>query len=157
MTNLRRATAADVVQLSLLAAEAYAHYVPRIGREPAPITADYACLVKAGQVWVLTEDEQLVGLIVLVPDVDPTLGENVLLVENVAVRPAAQGRGLGTRLMALAETEAHRLGLRRVSLYTNQAMTENLGYYSRLGYTETHRSRSDGFDRVFFSKSLTFE
>jgi hypothetical protein len=31
-------------------------------------------------------------------------------------------------------------------------MTENLTYYPRHGYTETHRAEQDGFRRVFFSK-----
>jgi hypothetical protein len=39
-------------------------------------------------------------------------------------------------------------------LYTNAAMTENLAYYSRRGYTETHRAHQDGFHRVFFRKRL---
>ena len=56
--------------------------------------------------------------------------------------------------MALAEEEARRRGLREVRLYTNEAMTENLAYYPRLGYTETRRALHDGFRRVFFSKTL---
>jgi hypothetical protein len=34
-------------------------------------------------------------------------------------------------------------------------MTENLAYYRRHGYTETHRAGQDGFRRVFFRKLLT--
>jgi hypothetical protein len=37
---------------------------------------------------------------------------------------------------------------------TNAAMTENLAFYPRHGYVETHRASQDGFDRVFFSKRL---
>jgi hypothetical protein len=33
-------------------------------------------------------------------------------------------------------------------------MTENLTYYPRRGYTETHRMQQDGFQRVFFRKRL---
>ncbi len=33
-------------------------------------------------------------------------------------------------------------------------MTENLAYYPRRGYRETHRTMGDGFSRVFFTKNL---
>jgi hypothetical protein len=44
--------------------------------------------------------------------------------------------------------------LPEIRLYTNEAMTENLGYYPRRGYTETHRARDEGVSRVFFRKAL---
>ena len=74
--------------------------------------------------------------------------------DNVAVLPAAQGRGIGARLLALAEEQARGLGLREIRLYTNEAMTENLAYYPRHGYAETHRAKQDGFNRVFFRKPI---
>ncbi len=75
--------------------------------------------------------------------------------ENVGVRPAAQGHGVGARLMALAESQARRLHLSEIRLHTNESMTENLAYYPRHGYTETHRAEQDGFRRVYFRKRLT--
>ena len=70
----------------------------------------------------------------------------------MAVLPAAQGRGIGTRLLALADDRACSLRLPEIRLYTNEAMTENLAYYPRHGYSETHRAQQDGYHRVFFSK-----
>jgi hypothetical protein len=46
------------------------------------------------------------------------------------------------------------MGLPEVRLYTNEAMTENLDYYPRRGYRETHRATQNGYRRVFFSKIL---
>ncbi len=46
------------------------------------------------------------------------------------------------------------LGLPEVSLYTNEAMVENLRLYPRLGFVETGRRVEDGYRRVFFRKSL---
>jgi GNAT superfamily N-acetyltransferase len=77
-----------------------------------------------------------------------------LLLDNVAVLPAAQGQGIGARLLALAEDRARALHLPEIRLYTNAAMTENLAYYPRHGYTETHQAHQDGFHRVFFRKRL---
>ena len=60
---------------------------------------------------------------------------------------------MGSRLLQLAEELARTHGLREVHLYTNEAMTENLDYYPRRGYHETHRAEQDGFSRVFFAKT----
>jgi len=88
------------------------------------------------------------GLLVLEP------AEDHLLLENVAVAPQAQGLGVGGRLLRLAEEQALARGLREVRLYTNEAMTENLAYYLRRGYSETHRATQDGFRPIFFTKPL---
>jgi ribosomal protein S18 acetylase RimI-like enzyme len=147
--SVRRAEAADVAALTALAREAYAIYVPRIGRPPAPMTADYAEAVRNGLTWAAVRDGVIVGFLVLVMRPDH------LLLENVAVLPSAQGSGVGARLLAFAEEQARELGQDEVRLYTNEAMTENLAYYRRHGYSETHRAEHDGFRRVFFSKCLT--
>jgi len=144
--TVRRAGEADAAVLAAVTAEAYRHYVPRIGREPAPMTADYAHAARSGLTWVAEADGEVVGLLVLVVHPDH------LLVENVAVRPSAQRRGVGA--WPLAEDEARARGLDEIRLYTNEAMTENLAYYPRHGYTETHRAGQGGFRRVFFTKHL---
>ena len=146
--TVRLADHDDVDVLRAIAAAAYQPYIARIGRPPAPMTADYDQAVRSGQTWVAVQDGQISGFVVLVAE------PGYLLVENLAVRPAAQGRGIGSRLLAQAEQHAHRLGLSEIRLYTNEAMTENLAYYPRRGYIETHRSDQDGFHRVFFRKPL---
>jgi ribosomal protein S18 acetylase RimI-like enzyme len=148
MITVRPAVGADVDTLLMIAVAAYQHYVPRIGRAPAPMTADYAGAVRRGQAWVAVEHGEIAGFAILVSQ------PGYLLLENVAVRPAAQGRGIGARLMALAEEQARSLRLSEIQLYTNEAMTENLAYYPRYGYVETHRTQQDGFHRVFFRKRL---
>jgi ribosomal protein S18 acetylase RimI-like enzyme len=145
----RPATAADVDALSAVAVAAYRHYVPRIGREPAPMTADYARVVRDDEVWVAVPGVAIAGFVVLVREPDH------LLIENLAVLPSAQGRGIGAGLLGLAEERARQYGVAELRLYTNEAMTENLAYYPRHGYTETHRAQQDGFRRVFFVKPLT--
>jgi ribosomal protein S18 acetylase RimI-like enzyme len=146
--TVRRAGPADVPALYLVVHEAYLLYVPRIGRMPAPMTADYSAAVRSSQAWVAEAAGQIVGLIVLIAS------QGHLLIENIAVLPSAQRRGIGSRLLALAEDEARAQGLGEIRLYTNEGMTENLAYYPRHGYLETHRAEEDGFRRVYFSKRL---
>lgn len=147
--EIRPAVAADAPGLQRVAAAAYRMYVPRIGRPPAPVTADYAAAVSGGEVWVAADDDVLIGLLVLVER------PGHLLLENVAVAPSAQRRGVGASLLALAEEQAAGRGLAEIRLYTNVAMTENIAYYRRHGYAETHRTEQDGFQRVFFRKQLS--
>jgi GNAT superfamily N-acetyltransferase len=145
---IRPAGPGDLPALQRIAAQAYAPYVSRIGREPAPMTADYATDVTSGAVWVAVEDGEALGLLVVHRRADHAL------LENVAVTPAARGRRIGAALVAHAERLAAGWGLAEIRLYTNAAMTENLTYYPRLGYRETGRGELDGFQRVFFSKLL---
>ena len=61
MLTIRPAGPPDVDVLGQIAAAAYQRYVPRIGRPPAPMTADYALAVRAGDAWVAVQDGQVVG------------------------------------------------------------------------------------------------
>jgi GNAT superfamily N-acetyltransferase len=145
---IRLAAEADATALAKIAVAAYQHYVPRIGRAPAPIIADYPAAVRRGQAWVAVVDGDVAGFVILISR------PGYLLLETMAVLPAAQRRGIGARLLVLAEDRARALHLPEIRLYTNAAMTENLAYYPRHGYTETHRAHHDGFHRVFFRKRL---
>lgn len=146
--DVRPATLEDVAAISACVDRAYQMYVARIGKEPAPMLADYAALVARDLVHVLSLGDRLAGIIVLLARDDH------LFVENVAVDPAFQGRGLGRRLMAFAETTARERGLSSIRLYTNVHMSENFPFYLRLGYVETARVHEDGYDRVYFMKAL---
>ena len=42
----------------------------------------------------------------------------------------------------------------RLSLYTNEVMTENQAIYTHLGYREVDRHTEDGYRRVYMEKLL---
>lgn len=109
---------------------------------------DYDRRVAHGEAWVAEKDGAIAGMLVLLPRKDH------LLMDNVAVEPACQGRGLGKALISFAEAEARRLGYGEIRLYTHETMVENIAMYRRLGYEETGRGRQAGFDRVFMRKPL---
>ncbi len=148
MAGIRPATPADVEAIRACVRAAYAPYVERMDREPAPMTADYAALVAQGVVVVLEDDAGLAGVLVSFPQGDH------YFVENVAVAPERHGRGLGRVLLEHAEDEARRAGLPELRLYTNEVMTENLVMYPHLGWEETERRVEDGFRRVYFRKPV---
>ncbi|AGB22678.1 acetyltransferase, N-acetylglutamate synthase [Mycobacterium sp. JS623] len=107
-TSIRRATAADLPAIHQLITDAYTKYIQRIGRPPAPMTADYAAALTHSRVWVLLGDETVVGALVTEDRDDH------LLLETVAVAPTVQGSGSGALLLDRAECDAVELGLPEV-------------------------------------------
>lgn len=145
---LRPAVPGDLDEVAACARAAYQKYVGRIGREPAPMVADFRSLIADGEVHVLMFGAALAGFIVLRP------GPDQLFIENIVVHPGWQGHGFGRQLMAFAQSMAGERGLPALKLYTNVKMTENFPFYERLGFIETERRHEDGFDRVYMSKKL---
>lgn len=146
--RIRIARPEDVATIADIVRAAYTPYIARIGREPGPMLDDYDTLVRQGNVQVLEEGGAVVAILVLLPCDDH------LLLDNIAVAPAAHGRGHGRRLVAHAEAEARRQGFAELRLYTHVLMTENIALYARLGFSETHRATQKGFARVFMRKSV---
>ena len=144
----RSATARDVPAIEALVTAAFARYLPRMDRKPAPMLEDHAALVAAGLVRVIGRGEAVEGAMVLCDRHDH------LLIDMVAVAPAAQGAGLGRRLIAAAEQEARHRGRPLLRLCTNVAMVENLALYRHLGFVETHRGLENGYHRVYLEKRL---
>ena len=146
---IRRAEPADRAVVEQIVRDAYSMYIERIGKPPGPMLDDYGALIADGVVSVCEGSYgTLAALIVLLPKPDH------LLLDNIAVRPDRQGRGLGRQLIAFAESEARRLGHAELRLYTHQKMTENIALYARLGFVETGRGQEAGYDRVFMTKRL---
>ncbi|TAJ85524.1 MAG: GNAT family N-acetyltransferase [Reyranella sp.] len=146
---IRQAVPSDEPEVRTCAEQAYARYVPAMGRKPAPMVADFAAQIADGHVYVATDDKGgFEGFIVFYAE------DGHVMLENVAVLPSAAGRGVGKRLIAFCEDTARQRGFGAVHLYTNEKMIENLSIYPRLGYVEVGRRTEAGFNRVYFEKSL---
>jgi len=147
--EFRSAVDADVSAIRAVARRAYIKYVPRIGRVPAPMAADFLSYVQTGQVDVAELGGQVVGYLIAYPR------DNNYFVENIAVDPAGIGKGIGKALMILAEDRAHEAGQTKIVLYTNARMYENFPFYGALGYRTTGLVVEAGFRRVYFEKDLS--
>jgi len=112
------------------------------------MTEDYSQVIRERQVTVAEDGGEIVGVVVLGPS------DEGFAIDNVAVHPSQQGRGLGRALLDHAETAAKNAGFDSIYLYTHERMTENQGLYARLGYMEYERRVEHGFSRVFMRKAL---
>ena len=126
----RRATQADVKVVRDLTRAAYAKWVPLIGREPKPMLANYEQAVSQHIIDLYEAEGEIVGLVEVIPHAQ------YLLIENVAVLPRQQGKGLGDLLLTHTEGLARSLNLNELWLYTNSAFASNIEFYARRGFHE---------------------
>src|SRR5438552_14821934 len=76
-TLIRRATADDAARIGAIARAAYAKYVSRIGREPAPMVADFAGHIAADHVVVVEAAGVVDGYMVAWAEIDAYFVHNM--------------------------------------------------------------------------------
>lgn len=146
--TIRKAEPPDAEKIKACVDAAYQRYIPRMGREPGPMLDDYSQVISRHQAFVVEQSDQVIGVLVLVSN------HERMLLDNIAVHPERQGKGLGRQLMEFAENEAVKQGYPSLELYTHESMTENIGLYESLGYIETDRRTESGYRRVYMRKDL---
>jgi ribosomal protein S18 acetylase RimI-like enzyme len=145
---IRQGTLADVAAITALTRLAYAKWVPLVGREPLPMQADYSVAITRHRFDLMFVGSDLVGLI------ETLLRPDDLLIENVAVAPDFQRRGLGRTLIAHAEEMAAQAGRVCVRLYTNSRFERNLRLYASLGYAVERKELLNGGVAVHMVKQI---
>lgn len=94
--------------------------------------------------FVVIEENRLVGCVFLKPEAD------CLYVGKLAVAPGQQGKGVGRRLLGLAETIAQKLNLPALRLETRIELVGNHTTFGRWGFHKTAERSHPGFDRITF-------
>lgn len=94
--------------------------------------------------FVAVEDNRLVGCVFLNPETD------CLYVGKLAVAPGQQGKGVGRRLLTIAEDTARELNLPTLRLDTRIELVGNHTTFGRWGFQKTAEKSHPGFDRVTF-------
>jgi ribosomal protein S18 acetylase RimI-like enzyme len=146
--EMRPALPGDAQSIRDLVRAAYAKWVPVIGREPLPMRADYERAIREHEINLLHAEGRLLALIEMIPRSDH------LFIENVAVLPEHQGRGLGCLLLADAERIAARRGFSEIRLLTNGAFKANIALYQAIGYRIDRAEPFMGGTTVHMSKSV---
>ncbi len=146
--EIRRAVPADAAAIAALTRAAYEKWIPVIGRAPKPMTADYDLAVREHLIDLLIADGALVALVECIRESDH------LLIENLAVAPAQQGRGYGRLMLSHAEALARALGFAELRLYTNKLFAENVAFYRKHGYRLDAESAFKGGFLVHMSRRV---
>ncbi|MES3002424.1 MAG: GNAT family N-acetyltransferase [Pseudomonadota bacterium] len=146
--KIRPASPADVGQITACICEAFLPYIERMGKQPAPMLADYAAQLETRAIFVAARGDAVWGVVVF----DVQAAE--FWIEAVAVRSAHRGTGVGRQLLQFAEAHAARLGHATVDLVTHQLMTENRALYERIGYVSQGARTEAGYARVHYRKTL---
>jgi len=146
--EIRQATPQDAAAIAGLTRAAYTKWIPVIGREPRPMEANYDEAVLKHRFDLLYVDGTLAALIETVKEADH------LLIENVAVSPDFQGRGLGGKLLRHAEKLACEQGYGELRLYTNQKFASNVALYLHVGYRIDRETVGARGTTVYMSKTV---
>lgn len=146
---IRKAEDRDCSAVASIAQAAYSIYLHRMRDKPFPMLDDYSEHIRRKRLYVLEDEGTVLGYVVLIAE-----DAGALLLDNIAVHPEKQGAGYGNSLARFAEEQGRRQGCKRIYLYTNEVMTENLAWYERLGYSVTHRAVENGYRRIYMAKDL---
>src|SRR5258705_13626224 len=118
--QIHAAISSDLAAITSCADRAFGVYPLRPGN-----WVELALQIRSGSVHVICEGARVLGYISF------SANRDHLFVETIAVLPHYHGQGLGTRLLAFAEKEALRRGLRSVTLFTDGKKANNLIFYRR--------------------------
>jgi ribosomal protein S18 acetylase RimI-like enzyme len=145
---VRRALAHEAARVREIVRAAYSKWIPVIGREPTPMTADFNQAIREHDVDLAIIGENIVGLIETWQRADH------LWIENIAVDPCRQGMGIGRALLEQVKYKAAQAGLAEIRLQTNEAFAANVKLYEKFGYQIDRREPFRGGTTVFMSKKL---
>ncbi|HEX2202681.1 MAG TPA: bifunctional helix-turn-helix transcriptional regulator/GNAT family N-acetyltransferase [Longimicrobium sp.] len=82
------------------------------------------------------------------------IGGGVGSIKRMWVAESARGLGVGRRMLDALEAEARALGIMRLRLETNRALTEAIALYRGAGYREVAAFNDDPYAHHWFEKEL---
>lgn len=144
--NIRLATLTDAWKLSSLTRDVqslHASHHPDIFK--LPDSEDFALSFfeemladPTVQIFIAEEDGEGVGCILCKlmnrPETPFTLYQRYLLIDQISVRPASRGQGVGAALIQQAEVLARELGVERIQLDSWDFNLNAHRFFERLGF-----------------------
>lgn len=126
--KMRKASQDDAKEIVNCVNLSYEKYVSRMGKKLEPMLLDYNQIIKEENAFVGEYEGVIVGIFVL------KINGDYISLENIAVNPLYQGKGIGKALMNFAEDFTIEKGFNELRLYTNVKMEENIEIYKKQGY-----------------------
>ncbi len=134
------ATAADLPQLAELLSELFtleSDFRPARDKQLRGLRA-ILDNPAAGRLFVLRIDGQVAGMANALITISTAEGGRVLLLEDVIVRRAHRGGGLGRRLVEHVLAWAREQGMTRATLLADRDNAAALEFYRKLGFASSH-------------------
>lgn len=91
-----------------------------------------------GKLFVLRVDGKVAGMANALITISTAEGGRVLLLEDVIIRSAHRGEGLGRRLVEHVLVWAKAQGMTRVTLLADRDNQDALDFYRKLGFASSH-------------------
>lgn len=144
--NIRRATLDDVGLLAGLNEDVqriHAAAYPHLFKQPdyPAVAADFETRILGnpqGQVYIAEVDGEAVGYIYALqverPENPYTFAHRYMLIDQISVKPTAQGRGCGRKLIEAVVEFASACGMARVTLETWEFNTHAHGFFEEVGF-----------------------
>jgi len=92
-----------------------------------------------GEIWVATEDDQVVAYIAVTFGFSFEFGGRDAFVDELVVTSSHQGQGLGTKALAVAEAVCRNAGVRALHLEVERGKDNARRLYERHGFVEHSR------------------
>ena len=146
--NIRKATTTDSLALSKLSRDVqslHAQHHPTVFRMPdsdefAVLFFEEMLTDPAVTIFIAEENEEVLGCILCKlierPENTFTFAARTLLIDQISVRPAAQGQGIGAALMGQAERLASELHVQRILLDSWDFNTKAHKFFESHGFTK---------------------
>lgn len=144
--NIRKATSEDGLLLSDLCRDVQSlHSQNHADIFKMPQSADFAISFfdemlgdPAVSIFIVEENGDAIGYILCKlierPENPFTFALRYLIIDQISIRPAAQGRGAGAALMAQADVLAKELGVRKIQLDSWDFNIKAHAFFEHLGF-----------------------
>lgn len=136
MPTFETATLDDIPALSALLSWLFSQE-KEFSPDPTAQARGLASIIAApsvGTILVARKNGEIQAMVNLLYTVSTALGERVALLEDMVVRPDAQGCGLGSALLQHAIAKARAQGCRRITLLTDRDNQGAQRFYARQGF-----------------------
>ena len=130
--EIRVARPGDEAEISKVLFEAFSafreNYTPEAFEIVTPVPELISERFAEGEIWVAAVDGEIIGSVSVLPEPE------WLYIRSLAVRPSAQGLGIGHKLMHVVEEYALTKGFDRLFLYTTYFSTGAIELYEKHGF-----------------------
>ena len=139
MIEINKATNADIPDLSEMLGILFIQdieFIPDIEKQKKGILL-IINNPEVGQILVMKEHGQIIGMLNILFSVSTALGEKVAILEDMIIKPGKRGKGLGTKLLLKGISFAKDCSCKRITLLTDFNNSKAISFYEKLGFVKS--------------------